>query len=111
MRQAFAILFSLLLVWAQAAPAAVSAPPAKAACDGCDCRVMSCCPAQAPDTAPATVPVGRDRVQTQCQFLAAPALLFILPEDELVAGRSANFLRPTARPRVPLFVRDCAYLV
>ncbi len=36
----FAILFSLLLVWAQAVPAAVSAPPANAACDGCDCRVM-----------------------------------------------------------------------
>lgn len=111
MRQAFAILFSLLLVWAQAAPAAVSAPPAKAACNGCDCRAMTCCPAQAPDTAPATVPIGRDRGQAQCQFLAAPALLFILPEAESVAGHSAGFLRPAARPRVPFFVRDCAYLV
>ena len=110
MHHAFAILFSLLLMWTQAVSAALSVASAKAPCDGCDCSVMSCCPAQGSET-PATVPAGRDRVQTQFQLLAGPIVLFVLPENEAPAAHSVDLLHIASSPRVPLFARDCAYLI
>jgi len=71
---------------------------------------MSCCPSQAQETAPTTIPAGRDRAQMQLQFLAVSALLFCLPANDLpVAGLDRSF--SAACLPIPLFVRDCAYLI
>jgi len=110
-RRFSAILFGLLLVWAQllAAPMpVVSARPAQACCH-CGGK-MSCCapPSSSSRSAPAVpAPSG---VQNQFSFLTPAAVVWSLPEN--AAGSIASaFELPLTASGVPLFARNCVRLV
>jgi hypothetical protein len=111
-KQLSAILFSLLLAWAQllAAPTAVaSAQPAHA---GCHCGgKMSCCVAQ-PSPGSQSAPAVPAPFGMQSQFLLpAPALLvWTLPENE-AGSTSSAFGSPLKATGAPLYARDCARLI
>jgi hypothetical protein len=106
-----AILFGLLLVWAQllAAPALVaSARPANACCH-CGGKT-SCCSAQSSGSQP--MPAGPSNAGAQKQFsISAPAIVTgILPENR--TGLVSSDSRLSSMPEgAPLYARDCARLI
>jgi len=113
-RKALAILFSLLLVYAQVVAttcAPVMAPP-KTACTCCDCGSADCCVTQSSSPHPAPVPVApvRAGIENQLSVLSAGSLVWVLPQAD-----ASPFSPPAASSLiavvVPLFARHCALLI
>jgi hypothetical protein len=107
-----AILFSILLVWAQllAAPTPpASAQPAHACCH-CGGK-MSCCAAQ-PSPGSQPMPAVPSNAGPQKQFsISAPAIVAgALPENRVgfICSASRLSLMPDG---APLYARDCARLI
>ncbi|MGA2786779.1 MAG: hypothetical protein ABSF60_04565 [Verrucomicrobiota bacterium] len=112
MKRFGAILFGLLLVWAQllAAPAlpACARQPAHGCCH-CGGK-MNCCsaPMSGSQSAPAVpAPSG---IQNQFSFLAPAVMAWALPENAAGSISSAFVLSLTASS-APLYARDCARLI
>jgi hypothetical protein len=112
-----AILFSLLLVWAQVAPACPASMPAVCVMPldmggGADCGCgMPCCaaqPASSPQPAPA-VPAPSN-FQNQFSFFAPVIAAWTLPENpaNLVSPAVASPLRAMA---APIYTRHCTLLL
>jgi len=110
-KQLSAILFGLLLAWAQllAAPAPLaSAQPAHACCH-CGGK-MSCC--SAPSSGSQPMPAVPSNAGLQKQFsISAPAIVAVaLPENR--AGLVSPVSRLSSMPNgTPLYTRDCARLI
>jgi len=111
MKTTFAILFSALLAMGQCAfmPAAIaSSAPASCACPGCE---KACCAAR---QHPASQPAAPARTVSQNQSvlqLAILARLVILAQTP-VARFSASFpSSPLAASAVPVYQRNCSYLI
>jgi hypothetical protein len=111
-KQLSAILFGLLLVWAQllAAPAPVAPAQPTHACCHCGGK-MSCCAAQ-PSPGSQSAPAVPAPSGIQNQFLLpAPALMvWALPENE-AGSISSAFVSPLTASGAPLYARDCARLI
>lgn len=107
MKQFIAILICLLLVLSSATPQVVAdeAP----ACEGCGCATMTCCP---DDSTPADpVPHVPERVQTQ-KISAVQSIVAsneIAPDTHPFPGTFSH--RATTVPNVPLFIRNCQFLI
>lgn len=111
MKQLSAILFGLLLVWAQllAAPMPrASAQPVRACCH-CGGK-MSCC--STPSSGSQPMPAVPSNAGPQKQFsISAPAIVAgILPENQvgLICPASRLSLMPDS---APLYARHCARLI
>jgi hypothetical protein len=107
-----AILFGLLLAWAQllAAPMPVCSRQPVCACCHCGGK-MSCCAAQ-PSPGSQSAPALPAPAGIQNQFLLpAPAMMvWSLPENEAGSVSSA-FVSPLMASGAPLYARDCARLI
>jgi hypothetical protein len=106
-----AILFGLLLVWAQllAAPMpVVSARPAHACCH-CGGK-MSCCATPSSNSPSAPIVPAPSGIQNQFSFLAPAVVTWFLPENAARSIASA-FGSPLTAHGVPLFARNCVWLV
>jgi hypothetical protein len=110
-KQLSAILFGLLLVWAQllAAPAPVCAKQAAHACCHCGGK-MSCC--SVPSSSSQPMPAVPSNAGPQKQFsISAPAIVAVaLPENRTASVYPAArlFVMPDG---APLYTRDCARLI
>jgi hypothetical protein len=113
-KQLIAILFSVVLVWMQVAPAPISASavcvkPAMGNCADC-CDRMACCakPTSNPQPAPA-VPT-QSNAQNQISLLAPSVVAWNLPQSpvSLVSSVSASPLMAMA---APLYARNCSLLL
>ena len=111
MKQLSAILFGLLLVWAQllAAPTPVTPAQPVHACCRCGGK-MSCC--AAPSSGSQPMPAVPSNTGAQKQFsISAPAIVAVaLPENR------AGLVSPASRwslmlDGAPLYARDCARLI
>jgi len=107
-----AILFGLLLVWAQllAAPMpACSRQPVRACCH-CGGK-MSCCAAQpSPCSQSAPAVPAPSGMQNQFSFLAPALMVWALPENE-AGSISSAFVSPLTASGTPLYARHCARLI
>ena len=111
MKQLSAILFSLLLAWAQLLAAPTPVTPAQPAHACCRCGgKMSCC--AAPSSGSQPMPAVPSNAGPQKQFsISAPAIVTgALPENRvgLICSASRLSLMPYG---VPLYARDCARLI
>jgi hypothetical protein len=114
-KQLTAIMFSMLLVWMQIAPASVSASPVcvkpvMGNCADC-CDRMACCatkPVANPQPSPA-VPT-QPNAQNQISLLVPSVVAWILPENSTSSkfSASASSLLTMAPP---LYERNCALLL
>jgi len=106
-KQFVATLICLLLVLSSASAEMVANETP--ACDGCGCATMSCCPS---DSTPAD-PISNvpERVQTQKIIALQPV---VTPDghafDELHLQHPSS-PRANMAPSVPLFVRNCQFLM
>jgi len=107
------ILFSVLLVWLQIAPASESAVCVKANMGNCAdcCGNMDCCaakPASNPQPAPA-VPT-QSNTQNQISLLAPSVIVWNLPQSpaSLISPASAS---PLLAMAAPLYARNCSLLL
>jgi hypothetical protein len=111
-KQLTAILFSLLLVMGQFAPAQASAACAKPAmnCDG-DCDKMDCCAAK-PISNPQPVPAvpAQSNAQNQISLFVPSVVTWNLPQSSasLVSPASASPLMAVA---TPIYARNCSLLL
>jgi hypothetical protein len=108
-----AILFGLLLIWAQGdftAGAASSSSSKSCACPGC--KTPACCAKTPPPVSSQPVAPARNAQQTQSQLLQAVAaqLAFAAPAAgaEFVPPRSSASSKTIA---VPLYRRNCSFLI
>jgi hypothetical protein len=107
-KQFFAVLFSLLLVLGQFAPAQASR--------GCKmsnavpCRMACCAAKQSHESQPAPAVPPQSNVQSQLSFLAPAVVVCTLPENSanLISSASAS---PSLAMTAPLYARDCALLL
>jgi hypothetical protein len=107
-----AILFGLLLVWAQllVVPAPACSRQPTHACCHCGGK-MSCCAAQPAPCSPSAPAVPASYgIQNQFSFLAPALLAWFLPENE-AGSISSAFVSPLAVSGAPLYARDCARLI
>jgi hypothetical protein len=109
-----AILFSVLLVWMQVAPAPAAAPAcAKATMANCAdcCKGMACCttkPVSDPQPAPA-MPASANS-QNQISLLAPGLVIWNLPS--VPAGLIASVPVPLSKMSgAPLYTRNCSRLL
>ena len=111
MKAIVTILFSLALVLSHL-PAFAS--PAKQLCQSataCGCGDSSCC-VKSPDSAPAPVAPTPAPDNSRTQLLAAFQAVahFVLVQPEVIAP-TAFLPAPPAPAAVPLYVRNCSYLI
>jgi hypothetical protein len=112
-KRLFAILFSLLLVWAQAfastTPVVVSGD--SAACGCIECGAMCCCVTPStPDSQPAPAAPVRAGTQNELSICSPTLVAWTLPACEAHVLSSVSSLPSTAMG-VPLFTRHCALLI
>jgi hypothetical protein len=114
-KQLTAILFSVLLVWTQIAPAPVSDSTAcvKSAMGNCAdcCARMACCatkPASNSQSAPA-VPT-QSNFQNQISLLTPAIVAWTLPENS-AGSISSITLSPLMAMGAPLYARHCTLLL
>jgi hypothetical protein len=114
-KQLTAILFSMLLVWMQIAPASVPVSPVcvKPAMDNCAdcCDRMACCatkPTSNPQPSPA-VPT-QPNAQNQISLLAPSVVAWILPKNPTSSKFSVS-ASPLLTMAAPLYERNCALLL
>ena len=106
-----AILFGLLLAWAQlsAAPAPVS--PARPAHAGCHCGgKMNCCATPASGTQPVPAVPANAGAQKQLSISAPAMAALTLPENRMGVICPASRLSSRSIG-APLYARDCARLI
>jgi hypothetical protein len=106
-----AILFGLLLAWAQLSVAPAPVTPDQPAHVCCHCGgKMSCC--SVPSSGSHSVPAvpAPSSIQNQFSFLAPAVMAWILPENE-TGSISSAFVSPLTASGVPLFARNCIWLV
>lgn len=113
MKTALTILLSFVLVWMQSgslsASAQADAPQIAATCP---CHAKSCCyeaPASAPQSAPATTSsraAQQESVQAVVTLLAARYVPAAIPARE-----SSPAVTSTTAPTVPLYQRNCVFLI
>jgi len=107
-----AILFGLLLVWAQLLAAPV--PPACAkqpahACCHCGGK-MSCC--SAPSSGSQPLPAIPSNAGAQKQLtISAPAIVAVALPESRAGSISSAFVSPLTASGAPLYARDCARLI
>src|SRR5882757_5707701 len=111
MKTTFAILFSLLLTLTQVVslPVASDSSAAKScACSGCQ---RSCCiRREAPASQPATPAPPSSSVRFQILFTALTQLPTLVPEKSVLFSTATG--KSTYSPgAVPLFQRNCSYLI
>ena len=104
----------VFLSTASAAASSSSTAKVNSCCHGCGtkhCSTSACCAKPAENQVPLAPVSTPPAQQTQLQALAAPiTIILILPSDstrQVVAAFAASFPRGT----VPLFQRDCSYLI
>lgn len=110
-----AILFSVLVVWMQFAPAPVSAlptcvKPAMGNCADC-CDRMACCLAKPTSNSQPTPAIpAQSNLQNQISLLAPSVVVWNLPQSpaSLISSVSASPLMAMA---VPLYERNCTLLL
>jgi hypothetical protein len=107
-----AILFAVLLVWAQFAPAQASVACAKPAMDCSDaCRQMPCCAAKpSSDSQPAPAVPAQASAQNQISLLAPGIVVWILPENFVSPAPSIS-ASPLLAMVAPLYARNCSLLL
>jgi hypothetical protein len=107
-----AILFAVMLVWAQFAPAQASVACAKPAMDCSDaCRQMPCCAAKpSSDSQPAPAVPAQSGAQNQSSLLAPNIVAWILPENFASPTSSVSAL-PVLAMAAPLYARNCSLLL
>ena len=108
MKSIFAIVFAALLAWVQTAPGgnAVSTPKA---CAKCACGKSCCMSGANPDTAPISLPTAPVLLKQIQPALAAISAEIPASGALLRAGYSSSF--PSRLPAVPIYQRNCAYLI
>lgn len=116
MRNAFAIVFSLLLVLGQWTGAMPSAPQRLAdACEDCSCKAVSCCIAPASTPAPTNpaAPTPSTRVTEQQQLVAALETAVILLTAPVPAPRVTGPIHTVdfSISAVPLYCWNCTLLI
>jgi hypothetical protein len=107
-----AILFAVLLVWAQFAPAQVMASCARPAmnCSGA-CRQMPCCAAKpAANSQPSPAVPVQSNAQNQISLLAPNVVAWILPKNS-TDSKFSVFASPLPVMAAPLYARNCALLL
>ena len=107
MKQFTVILTCLFLVLSGVTmPAAQDSTPA---CEGCGCAAMSCCPSDSVPNDPVSSPP--ERVLTQ-KLVAVEFVIFesVRSHSELPVSRSTSKNSLTA-PSIPLFIRNCQFLM
>jgi hypothetical protein len=108
------ILFAVLLVWAQFAPATVITTCGQATTIGCRITCdghMACCAAKPSDnseSSPATPPPAS--VQNEISLFAPAIVTWILPSQPASLVSSVNVL-PLVANGTPLFTRHCVFLI
>ncbi|MEI9961182.1 MAG: hypothetical protein WDM76_08685 [Limisphaerales bacterium] len=114
MKRFIAILFSVLLVWAQFAPAQAVSPCPKPAMAGCGmgCGHMTCCAAKRlqnhnPRLSP---PAQNNAQQNQISLLVPAMVVWILPAHPADLFSSAS-VSPLMATGTPLYERNCALLL
>jgi hypothetical protein len=117
LKQLFAILFSVLLVWMQITPLSAVASPLpccqKMAMDTCaaSCGDADCCVAHpAPDSKPTPTVPAQSNAQNQISLLAPMIMAWALPENPVNAISSTTVLSSVATG-TPLYERNCALLL
>jgi hypothetical protein len=110
-KQLSAILFGLLLVWAQllAAPAPVTSAQPVHACCHCDGK-MSCCSTPSSGSRPMPAIPSNAGAQKQLSISAPAIVAGVLPENRvgLICPAARLSLMPDG---APLYARDCARLI
>jgi hypothetical protein len=110
-KQVSVILFSVLLMWMQIAPAsAVCVKPGMGNCADC-CGQMDCCAAKpASDSQPAPAVPSQSSAQNQISLLAPSVVVWNLPQSpaSLISSASASPLLAVA---APLYARNCSLLL
>ena len=112
MKTLFAIFFSLALLGAQSvfligAPAAK--PVSQCACEKCD---TSCCKKKAaPESQPSSSTPAPTRAQIEWQVLAAVLTQLVALPASSKSDVSLRFLPPIPAPAVPLYQRNCSFLI
>jgi len=111
MRQTFAILFGVVLVWAQllAAPTPTCVQQPLRPCCHCGGK-MSCCASSSSGSQPAPAIPSTAGTQNQLSLLAPASLAWALPENE-AGSISAAGMPPLTVAGAPLYARDCARLI
>jgi hypothetical protein len=113
-KQLFAILSSVLLVWMQVAPAPVSASavcvkPNMGNCADC-CDQKACCANPVSDSQPAPAVPTQSNAQNQISLLAPSVVVWNLPQSpaSLTSSVSAS---PLLAMAAPLYTRNCSLLL
>jgi hypothetical protein len=108
----FAILSSLLLVWAQFAPAgAVPMVCGKPVVSADACSQMACCMAKpVSDPQPAPAVPAQTASQNQISLLAPAMVVWLLPNRPANPFASAS-VSPLAATGIPLYTRNCTLLI
>ena len=110
-RRLSAILFSLLLAWAQLLAAPISVTPAQPAHACCRCGGrMRCCPAPSSGSQPMPAVPSNAGPQKQFSISASAIVAGVLPENRvgLICSASRLSLMPDG---ASLYARDCARLI
>ena len=79
-------------------------------CKGGHCCHMACCTAPGDSSHPAPVPASSG-IQTELQLMVASIILMPPPPATAPNKVSSGPLRPVSLTVVPLFQRDCCYLI
>jgi hypothetical protein len=113
MKRALAILFSLALVWAQAASLLAGDVAASAKkCPACSCQQAGCCsPQSAPTPQPtpaAPAPAAAKNLSPALTLLATAMATW--PNDEAKVFPTLSPLSSKGT-RVPLYTRNCSFLI
>jgi len=108
-----AILFGLLLVWAQNVfPARAAGPAQVKHCACCGCQTTDCCAKAPAPTSPPVAPAQNAPQVSSQLLLAVPAQLALTASatgaNEFVPSRLSTSFGTTA---VPLYRRNCSFLI
>jgi hypothetical protein len=114
-KQLSAILFSVLLVWMQIAPAPASASticvkPAMGNCADCCGQIACCATKPASDSQSAPVVPAQSNAQNQISLLAPSLVIWNLPESpaNLISSVPAS---PLLAMAAPLYALNCSLLL
>jgi hypothetical protein len=112
-RTLFAIAFSFLLIVAQTVFAADARATPSKSCACCSCRKMNCCATQstpAPERPLSPQPI-RSSVQNNLQFVAV-VVAFLSQSPRVPSEKFVPPVSTSSRSAaVPVYVRNCSYLI
>ncbi|HMP84848.1 MAG TPA: hypothetical protein PKA41_19315 [Verrucomicrobiota bacterium] len=112
MKTAIAILMTILLAFSQSS-AAVSIACVSAPAPCCDCGgTMKCCVASPSQSLPETPAPPATESGLKClQLLQAPLLSGLMPPTAVEPICPGSHSLPVSSCAVPIFTRDCAFLI